>query len=136
MNVMKVWTPARITNDCPVLHFPFNANRPSGTLCGFFSVKRKLFKLGSGLKQLFSLLCFPFHFRDSHSITALQNGTLFPEELHEFHPKGEARAGGTDPDGMAALPMPPIWTALLGRNNLVVALLYSFLQRREECSRF
>jgi hypothetical protein len=37
-------------------HFPsaFSANLLAGMLCGFFSVKRKLFRLSSAFKQLFS----------------------------------------------------------------------------------
>jgi hypothetical protein len=56
MNVIKAWTAVfGQTKDCPVLLF--------GLQRGFFSVKRKLLRLGSALEQLSS---FPFHFLDSH----------------------------------------------------------------------
>jgi hypothetical protein len=45
----------------------FSANFLAGKSCGFFSVKRKLCRLGSALKQLFSNPYLRFHSRDSHA---------------------------------------------------------------------
>jgi hypothetical protein len=55
----------------------FNANLRAEKLCGFFSVKMKLFRLGSALEQLFSFPFFPFHTRDSHS-TGVNPPKMFP----------------------------------------------------------
>jgi hypothetical protein len=54
-----------------------SANLRGGTPCGFLSVKRKLRKLSSPLKQLFSFQCFLFHTDDSH-FTGVKPPKTFP----------------------------------------------------------
>jgi hypothetical protein len=55
----------------------FSANLLAGMLCGFFSVKRKLHRLWSAFKQLFSVPPFPFDGRDSH-FTGVKPPKTFP----------------------------------------------------------
>jgi hypothetical protein len=45
----------------------FNVTLLAEMLCGYFTVKRKLFRVSSVLKQLSSRPLFLFHTRDSHS---------------------------------------------------------------------